>query len=298
LTGARIARGVAAVAALLFISGCGGDEKQAEPASKAAATPEAPAFKTVKDGCITVAFPEGSLPRVATTKDQTGLTGYEGVLLTEVAKRSGKELCRFPTDFASMILSVGTGKADVAVSIYYTAERSKQVYYTRPDVHDPLTFIFKSDVNYTGPDDLKSLKAGSVGSWAYTPYMQEFWGKKNLLEAPGQTELMQMLRGGQIGVTIAGGAGPAPMIASDPANKLQAKVLAEGDLGIPETMRVSPAHMVVNCQNKELAAEIDKVLVEWTESGKWAEVVKEMGVVPPAEEVVPPASVGQPQQGC
>jgi ABC-type amino acid transport substrate-binding protein len=283
------------MAALLLISGCGGGDEETAPASNAAAA-AAPAFKTVKEGCITVAFPEGSLPRVATTKDQKGLDGYEGVLLTEVAKRNGVDICRFPTDFASMILAVATGKADVAVSIYYTAERAKQVYYTRPDVHDPLTFIFKSDVNFTGPDDLKDLKAGSVGSWAYTPYMQEFWGKDNLLEAPGQTELMQMLRGGQIGVTIAGGAGPAPMIAADPANKLQISVLEEGDLGIPETMRMSPAHMIVNCQNEALAESIDKVLVEWTESGKWAEVVKAQGVQSP--EVIPPASVGQPEQGC
>jgi ABC-type amino acid transport substrate-binding protein len=279
-----------AVAALSLAAACGGDGASAGAEAEGA-------FKTAEEGCLTVAFQDGSLPRIAAGEGGKSLEGFQGVLLTEVAERNDLDLCLFSTDFASMVVAVSQGKADVATSLYYTEERAEQVRYTRPDVYDALTFIYADSTNFTGPESLKGLKAVTVASWTYTPPMEEFFGKENMIYAPGTTELMEMLRGGQADVSIVGGSGPAVLVASDPKSDLDIAPLEEGDLGIPESSRISPEHMVVNCGNPELAYAIDEVLVEWTESGRWAEVLNEVGIAN-EEPLLVPTSVESPEPSC
>jgi ABC-type amino acid transport substrate-binding protein len=180
--------------------------------------------------------------------------------------------------------------------VYYTEERAQQFYYTRPNVYDQLTFLFDDSTDFTGPESLRDLRAASISFWVYTPYMEEFWGEDNMVYAPGQTELFEMIRGGQVDVTIGGGAGPTALEGADPDSGLRAVPLEEGDLGIPEEIRTSPSHMIVNCANVELAAAIDEVLVDFTESGHWAEVLVEHGLLD--EAIIVPTSVGQPEQLC
>lgn len=259
-------------------------------------TSAAPPFETVQEGCITVAFLEGTVPRVG-SDGSGGITGYEGQLITKLADKYGLDICPFPTDFNGTILSVAQGQADIATSLYWNEERSKQVYFGNQMVLDTLVFVFPASINFTGPDSLQGLTWGAVGSWTYTEAMQNTFGAENVVIAPGTAEVYSMLKNGQVDASVNGNVGPALTLAKENP-QLQLATLKPGDLGLTEAQRVNATYNIFGCTQggKDLAAAYNVVLAELIESGEWLEILASYGL--PDDSAIPPVNAPPPSQGC
>ncbi|GAA2584335.1 ABC transporter substrate-binding protein [Dactylosporangium fulvum] len=287
LLGRRVRRrGVAAVAAiavLFAVAGCGGSDD-------AGNTGDLP-FRVIKPGHLTVTYSESYLPKIA-SGDAGALQGYEGYLLTKVAEKYGLKLAPMPTEFASQILSVRQGRADVGTGIYYTEDRAKQVFYTRPNITDRLGALTLKTTQYDDVNSLKGKPIASVNGFSYNEYLFKFYGKDNVKLFQSYAEASQAVLGGQV-VAFMGSTGTAPgIIKSHP--ELTLHTFADGDFSLPANVAKSATYEYVNCDNPGLADAIDKVYQELVDSGEWQKQLEQWNVG--GAEYAPPAE--RPTQHC
>ncbi|GII67461.1 amino acid ABC transporter substrate-binding protein [Sphaerisporangium krabiense] len=280
---ARRLGAVVALAGLLAATGCGGSDEEA-------AAGDLP-FKVIKPGHLTVTYSESYLPKIA-SGDGGKLEGYEGFLIGKVAEKYGLKLQPMPTEFASQILSVQQGRADVGTGIYYTEERAKQVFYTRPNITDRLGALTLKSTKYDNVDSLKGKPIASVNGFSYNSYLFDYYGKENVKLFPSYAEASQAVLGGQV-VAFMGSTGTAPgIIRSHPDLTLQ--TFADGDFSLPENVAKSATYEYVNCKNPGLADAIDQVYQELVSSGEWQKQLDQWQVG--GAEYTPPAE--RPTQHC
>ncbi|OZV77512.1 hypothetical protein CA850_22805 [Micromonospora echinospora] len=280
---ARRLGAVVALAGLLAVSACGGSDDEAGASDLP--------FDLIKPGHLTVTYSESYLPKIASGDNGT-LEGYEGFLLTKVAEKYNLKLAPMPTEFASQILSVRQGRADVGTGIYYTEERAKQVFYTRPNITDRLGALTLKTTAYENVDSLKGKPIASVNGFSYNEYLFTYYGKNNVKLFPSYAEASQAVLGGQV-VAFMGSTGTAPgIIKSHP--ELNLHTFADGDFSLPANVSKSATYEYVNCDNPGLADAIDQVYQELVDSGEWQKQLEQWGVG--GAEYVPPAE--RPTQHC
>ncbi|MEU8623571.1 transporter substrate-binding domain-containing protein [Streptomyces sp. NPDC048669] len=277
-----------AVAALVILTAtataCGGSNTGGHESDGAP-------FKTVEKGHLTVTYSESYLPKIA-TGEEGKLIGYEGFLLTKVAEKYGLKLKLKPTEFASQVLFVSQGKADVGTGTYYTDKRAEQVYYSRPNVNDRLGALMLKNASWSGVDSLKGKPIASVTGYSYNDYLIKAYGESNVKLFPSYAEAAKATMNKQVSAFM-GSTGTAPgIIKQNPRLTLHA--LADGDLDLPPNILVSPTYDYVRCDNPKLADAVDKVLDELIESGEWQKQLDAWGVG--GEEYLP--SRNRPDQLC
>ncbi|MER6723830.1 substrate-binding periplasmic protein [Streptomyces halstedii] len=248
-------------------------------------------FKTAEKGHLTVTYSESYLPKIA-TGEEGELIGYEGFLLTKVAEKYGLKLKLKPTEFASQVLFVSQGKADVGTGTYYTDKRAKQVFYSRPNVNDRLGALMLKNASWSGVDSLKGKPIASVTGYSYNDYLIKAYGESNVKLFPSYAEAAKATLNKQVSAFM-GSTGTAPgIIKQNPQLTLHA--LADGDLDLPANILVSPTYDYVRCDNPGLADAVDEVLDELIESGEWQKQLDSWGVG--GEEYLP--SRNRPDQLC
>ncbi len=270
------------LAVMLLVIGIG--------ALQSPALPQAPAFRLVNPGYLTVGT-YGSGPPVIVVGPGETLGGIDGALFNAFVKDHGLKLKLFQTTFASMILAIEQGKADVGEDVFYTAERAKHIYYTYPFFVGHAVLFTAKSLPYTGADSMNGKKIGTVIGFVWAPYLQK-WSASGTALFPDMTAVGQALLNDQIQGYINGYTAIHEPPLNDSPN-IVAHTLHAGDFGMPESLLVNIAYNIVNCKNRGIAAALDQELATLHRTGAWQKVLETNGVGPDAD-----APLQSPAQIC
>jgi ABC-type amino acid transport substrate-binding protein len=249
-----------------------------------AATSPTPAFTLAKPGFLTVAV-YGSYPPWITIESGDKPGGVDGEWMNSFAKDQGLGVQLFQTDFASLILAVQQGKADVGTYLLWKPERAKQVYYTGPFQHSPTVVYTLSSFNYTGPDSLRGKRLGT-GSGYFEADTLEKWQSGTVL-FPDEVTGNQALLNGQIDAWFADTSALRIEPFLSHKSEVTAHTINVGDFGFPKEQIDTISYNIVACGN-------DQTLAALHDSGKWAEILKGWDLDPTADDV----GTAAPEQGC
>jgi ABC-type amino acid transport substrate-binding protein len=212
----------------------------------------------------------GSYAPYLTVESDGSLGGVDGALINGFAKEAGLTVKPYQTTFASTILAVQQKKADMSTYVFYTAARSKQLYYTLPFLSDSVQVFTKSSFTYTGVDSLKGKKVGTVVGYVWAPYLQKVFGSNAKLY-PDTASVGQALLNGQIDGYVNG----ASLALVPPMNTAATTghPLKAGDWGFPEGVIDTPSYNQVNCGNHGLAEAYDAYVMSQNASGALATII-------------------------
>ena len=230
-----------------------------------------PALQLVNPGYLTVGTYGTVIPGI-TVGPGDKLGGLDGVLLSAFAKDHGLKLKLYQTTFASMILAVEQKKIDVGTYVFYTKERAQHVFYTYPFLVSYAVLYTQKSFPYQGPQSMDGKKIGTVVGFVWAPYLQK-WSASGAALFPDQVTVGKALMNGQIQGYVNGGF----VIHAPPFNdspEIVEHPLHTGDFSIPEQFLANPAYNLVNCNNRELGAELDRELAKLRASGEWQKALK------------------------
>lgn len=289
------------LAALLVAGGvvaaaCGGGAgpAPASPAGTAAAEDWCAKYKftTVHPGELTVAVYGTALPDMVINADKT-LGGLEGPMFDSFLKACKLKLRLFETTFASMILAVQNGEADVATYIFYSEARSKVLYYTYPHwVADQANVFTLKTFSYTGPESMEGKKVGTVTGFVWAPFLQQKFGANAMLfpdTVTGGTALLN----GQIDGWVNGGTTIDVPPFKDQKDKVVGHPIPPNTWGMGENVVFNNSYNTVHCNNKDLAKALNENLERMVKSGEWKKVMDSVKV---PDSAAP--KLVEPKQGC
>jgi polar amino acid transport system substrate-binding protein len=256
----------AALAALLSAcssAGSSGASPAASPGSK-------PDFTLASSGTLTVAVSEAEPPFLSYTTTQLG--GLIGDTVNGFAEEYGLKVKILQTTFASTLLDVQQGRADMTLNIFYTPERAKTVYYTVSSVQLPVAVMTKKGFDFTGTGSLQGKKIGSVVGEAWATVLEKEFGA-NLTQYQTEAEAGQALINGQIdayvnGLTVT----TLPPLAG--RTDIVGHTLTAGEAGIPSSLLENTSYNLTGCQNAALAKAYDKYVTGLQSSGKLATLIQ------------------------
>ena len=262
-------------------------------ATQAVPTQAVANFKLVESGYLTAAT-YGSSPPSTSIEPGDVLGGLNGYLLNQFAQAHGLKVKLFQTDFASGLIAVQQGKADIQLQLAYTPERSKKFYYTRAFWASQVGVVTPGGFAYTGPDSLKGKRVGTITGYIWADYIKE-WCANCLTLFPNNPALATALLNGQIDAYV-GSEGSVRLAPIFPANvhKVNFTPLKPGDFKFPADRVRDINYNVVSCSNAELARAIDATLADLQSSGKWAKLMADLKLAPANDTTNEPP----PVQGC
>jgi len=259
-------------------------------ATAGASAPDVAAFNLVKPGTLTVATWGTSPPAI--TIDGNTIGGLDGLFINEFAKEYGLKVEVFSTDFAGTVLAVQQGRADMGTYFYYTAERSKTIFYAKPFIADYAVIVAKDPFVYTGPDSLKGKKLGAISGSLYTPILQAVYGD-NVLTFPDHATVGQALINGQVTAILeANSFIGTPAVAGRTDIKIYP--VKSGDIpGLADNQLVNPSYNPMPCNHKALADAMDTTLTRLLDTQQWKDILT-------AGQIVNPAGFKfeRPAEGC
>ena len=262
---------------LLVTVACGGSTSAGSSSSAR------PAPKTLTAGVLTVATYGSAVPLITVGPGADQIGGLSGAWITAFAADYGLQVKLFQTTFASSLLAVQQGKADIGAPVYYNPNRAKTYYYTYPvDIESLVVFTNKS-FSYNGPSSLSGHKVATVTGYVWTPYFQKFFGSSLQLYSSA-TDAATAFKNGQADAYLDADINyfNAPLSLS-PNYSLHP--VAGGDFGIPAEVIANESYWIVSCSEKELANELNAERDRLEANGKWASFLAQDG-----------APAGTPQQ--
>ena len=178
------------------------------------------------------------------------IIGVDVDIAKEIAKELGKKLVIKDVAFDSIINEVKSGKADFgAAGISYSAERAKQVSFSIDYSTSKQVAVVKKDGNITNIDDIYNKKiAVQLGSVADT-YVTKTYKNASIVRQKKYLAAIQDLKDGKVDCVVMD-----ELPAKEILNNNSGLVILEGEL------THDSYGMIVNKDNKELLASINKVL--------------------------------------
>ena len=265
--------GIAGVLALASIA-CG---------SSPSSSSSPPAFKTIESGTLTIATYGSAPPLITVGPGPNDIGGLSGGWAKEFAKEHGLQIKLFQTTFASTLVAVEQGKADIGAPVYYNSDRAKKYYYTYPVDVEALVVFTKKGFNYTGPDSLKGHKVATVTGYVWTPYFKTFFGPSLQLYSAA-SDAKTAFMNGQVDAYLDADINyfSEPLSLSP---QLALHTVKAGDFGIPGEIIANQSYWIVNCKEKDLGSAMNKTRETLESNGKWKSIVDGDG-----------APAGTPQQ--
>lgn len=275
----------AALLALFFAVGCGGDDDEDEGANgtEAADTGAAggeglPEFSTVEDGILTVGsdvpFPPFEF------REGNELTGFDVDLMEEIASRLGLDDVRWvDTSFDTIFTQLAGGRFDaVASATTITEDRSQIVNFTDPYylAQQALTVNSARTPDLTSVEDLSSgdtvaVQQGTTG---------EIWVRDNVPEGvqvrsfPEAPDTYTALEAGNVTAVIF----DEPSALTEAERREDLEVVATIDTGERYGFPVNP-------ENEELLEAMNAVLAEMIEDGTYDEIYAAYPDLPPGGNI-------------
>ncbi|UPJ79301.1 transporter substrate-binding domain-containing protein [Bradyrhizobium sp. 183] len=258
-----------------------------------------PQFKLVEPAYLTVAT-YGSAPPSTIIQPGDVLGGVNGYWLNQFAQAHGLKVKLFQTDFASGLIAVQQGKADVQVQLAYTPQRTKTFYFTRAFWASQVGVFTPSGFAYVGTDSLKGKRVGTIAGYIWADYVKG-WCASCLTLFPNSAAAATALLNGQIDALISGQTTllNAPLSAN--LEKVNFTPLKTGDFGFPADRIRDINYNVVSCSNAELGKAMDATLADLQTSGKWAKAMADMEKAMAGLKLLPANDTTNdppPVQGC
>ena len=178
------------------------------------------------------------------------IIGVDVHIAKEIAKELGKKLVIKDVAFDSIINEVKSGKADFgAAGISYSDERAKQVSFSIDYSTSKQVVVIKKDSNITKIADIYNKKiAVQLGSIADT-YVSKTYKNASIVRQKKYLAAIQDLKDGKVDCVVMD-----ELPAKEILNNNSGLVILEGEL------THDSYGMIVNKDNKELLASINKVL--------------------------------------
>jgi ABC-type amino acid transport substrate-binding protein len=296
---------VSLVAAALVAAACAAGPSSGSSAgpspSSAAGQPSASAattsFKLLKPGVLTVATDVSYPPWFIIVPGALGApdtaTGVDGDLVYAFAAEQGLKVELLETDFASSLLAIQQGKADMTVGFSYGSDRSKVIYYTAAVGSSPLAAYTLKSLNYAGPDSLKGKRLGTGNGYFEAAILQQ-WGQGSVQLFPNNVTGNQALLNGQIDAWFS----DVTSLDNEPfksnLDKVVANTLKGGDFGFTEQQILSPVYNGVACGNGALAIAFDATLQRLHDNGGWTTILSKYLSGPSLLDL----GVNVPPEGC
>lgn len=154
-------------------------------------------FSTVADGTLTVSTFD--LPPYSKVEGNK-VTGVDGQILDEIAKRECLTIAVMPLDGPAVIPAVKAGRADLAAGDWYrTAERAAVVELSAPIYTDQMGIISSDGVDSVA--GLKGKKVGTVDGYLWVADLGDYLGD-DLVKYPSSTAMWTDLQAGRIDIAV------------------------------------------------------------------------------------------------
>ncbi|MGX7678648.1 substrate-binding periplasmic protein [Jatrophihabitans sp. DSM 45814] len=288
----------------LVLAGCSSSGDKASGGSSASASGGSASaskanFSLTSNGTLTVAV-YGSNPPYLTIEPDGSLGGVDGTLINGFAQSQGLKVTPYKTTFASSILAVEQKKADMATYLFYTADRSKKMYYTLPFLGDTVVMFTQSSFDWSGPDSMKGHTVAAVAGEVWAPYLQKASGIKVKLYPDDPSAATAFLNHQTDGLVNGTAAAVIPPLQGKTGFAVHP--LVAGDYGLPANTITNVSYNTVACDNKSLAQAYDDYVQKYADSGQLKtmtaqEVAKAVGTGSATLPNLAP-ELKLPAQGC
>ena len=257
------------VALILATASCGGSSTSSSSSSVKWD------FHTITPGVLTIATYGSAPPLITVGPGANDIGGLSGEWAKAFAADFGLQIHLVQTTFASTLVAVQQGKADIGAPVYYNTDRAKTYYYTYPVDIESLVVFTKKDFSYSGPSSLKGHKVGTVTGYVWTPYFQKFFGSDLQLYTAASDAKTAFVNGqvdAYLDADINYFSAPlslSPTIALHPVNG--------GDFGIPADVIGNQSYWIVSCKEKDLANAMNLERDKLGSTGKWSTILSNDG---------------------
>jgi ABC-type amino acid transport substrate-binding protein len=235
---------------LLFLAACG--EKKEDGAVKpliVITSPDNPPYE-FKD----------------TTQSGDQVIGFDMDVVHKLGERLGRPVKVIEADFSSIVPSLQSGRADMAIAeLYPTEERRKSLDFSNPYYNNNSELLVLETSSLTSEKDLEGQKLGvQLGS------ANEMTGRKLMETIPGLTlvalnkvgDLVQELKNGRVQAALIGGAVAHKITKSTPGLKVVPIDISGGEIAIAFP-KGSPLVAPVNEALKEMQGDIKGFEAKW-----------------------------------
>jgi polar amino acid transport system substrate-binding protein len=229
-------------------------------------------FSAVRKGMLTVSTFD--LPPFTKVKG-TKLSGVDGDILKEIAKRECLTITVMPLDASAVIPAVDAGRADVAAGDWYrTAKRAEAVALSAPLYLDQMGIISSDKVNTVTGFDGKTV--GTVDGYLWVEDLQKYLGH-GLVTYPSSTAMWQDLKAGRIDVAVDSYASAVYANDSIGGGKYSVEV-AQPDPAVAASKEPAQAGFPIPKDNKGLLKAIDADIEAMQEDGTIADILQKNGL--------------------
>lgn len=155
------------------------------------------------------------------TDDSGDLVGIDGEMMNWIADKKGWEVEVYVSDFATLIPSIQTGKADVVVdAMYITDVRKEQVNFTDTWYQQGEGMVVPSDSSMTDRED---ARGSVIGVQTGTTFIElaESLEPKEIKYFDSQAALLKAVENNQVDVVFTDAAVVAYSLVQNPNDKIK-----------------------------------------------------------------------------
>ncbi len=243
-------------------------------------------FKTITPGTLTVAVT--TLVPNSFMSESGKMTGIDGDIATEFAKRECLTVKPVAVDPAAAIQYVLSGQADITTGDWYrTAERAKAMNLSYPLYKDQMGLYSKTGINKVS--DLIGKNVGTVQGYLWVSDAQKLLGSKLRLY-PNSVNLHQDLVAGRIDVGIDGYSAGAYAVKKGQMKGIKVEV-AQPDPRIRTTKEAAQAAFPYAKSATAFGAALDADIQAMHKDGTIAKIMKSYGLSASAADTGAPRLV-------
>lgn len=201
-----------------------------------------------------------------TTQSGDKVIGFDMDVVHKLGEHLGRPVKIVEADFSSLIPSLQSGRADMAIAeLSPTEERRKSVDFSTPYYNNKSELLVLETSSLISEKDLEGQKLGvQLGS------SNETIGRKLTESVPGLTlvalnkvgDLVQELKNGRIQAALIGSAVAYKIAKSTPGFKVVSVDISSGEIAIAFP-KGSPLVAPVNEALKEMRSDIKNIEVKW-----------------------------------
>ena len=218
---------------------------------------------TVEDGELHMAT-NAAFPPYEMTDDAGGFEGIDVEIATAIAEKLGLELVVDDMDFSSVIASVQSGKADIAMAgLTVNEERKKNIDFTDSYATGVQVIIVPDGSPIASVDDLSSdILIGCQEATTGYIYCSDDYGEDAVVAYTNGATAVQALLSGKVDCIV---------IDSEPAKQF---VAANEGLSILDTEYVTEDYAIgISKENTALLDAVNAALNELIEDGTVQEII-------------------------
>lgn len=254
------------------------------PAAKTAPAAAKAAPKTLEAGTLKIAVMEGNMPYIALDPSSKKLIGYEGELIDQMSQKLGLRADPMLMEWAGVIQSVQSGRADVAVSgIHVTPQRAEQFLLSEPIAYYLMDITQKKSTNYRSLADLQGKTFGTIQG--YTG-IEEFRKVPNLelkLYSEPNAALLD-LNAGRVDALYLDAANAFAYLKERPEWDLKVEIMVPSEWITADKLKGEMA-FVLNKNNPELHQALNAQILEARKSGQIKELMAKYGLTAPEFQI-------------